>query len=87
MFYVYILFSSSVDKFYIGQTNDVLDRLKRHNAGSEKYTKTYIPWVLKWSTQKPTRAEAMALEKKLKNLSKKRLLEFIDKYNAGPDES
>ena len=87
MYYVYILYSNSADKFYIGQTNDVADRLKRHNAGSETYTKLYRPWILKWSTQKQTRAEAMALEKKLKNLSKKRLVEFMDKYKAGPDES
>ncbi len=87
MYYVYILYSESFDKFYIGQTNDLANRVKRHNAGSELYTKRYIPWILKWSTQKPTRAEAMVLEKKLKNLSKKRLLIFMEKYSAGPDES
>ena len=87
MYYVYILYSEPFDKFYIGQTNDIVDRIKRHNAGSESYTKRYTPWVIKWSTQKPTRAEAMALEKKLKNLSKKRLLIFMEKYSASPDES
>ena len=87
MYFVYILYSESSDKFYIGQTNDVDKRLKRHNAGSESFTKPYIPWILKWSTKKPTRADAMVLEKKLKNLSKKRLLTFIEKYFAGSDES
>ena len=87
MYYVYILYSESFDKFYIGQTNDLDDRIKRHNAGSESYTKRFVPWILKWSTQKPTRAEAMALEKKLKNLSKKRLLIFMEKYSASPDKS
>jgi len=87
MFYVYILFSESFNRFYIGQTNNIDNRLSRHNAGTEKATKPYIPWVLKWHTTKPNRAEAIILEKKLKNLSKERLLSFIEKYTAGPDES
>ena len=86
MFYVYILYSTEFDKYYIGQTIDVLARLERHNHGSEKATSPYIPWALHWFTQKESRAEAMILEKKLKNLSKKRLREFIQKYgSAGPD--
>jgi putative endonuclease len=87
-FFVYILFSAGSDKFYIGQTNNVAGRLRRHNAGTEKATQPYVPWELCWFIEKPSRSEAMALEKKLKNLSKERLRKFIEKYkSAGPDES
>ncbi len=79
--FVYILYSDSFDKFYIGQTNDVESRVKRHNAGTEKATKPYLPWRLIWFTEKSSRQEAMELEKKLKNLSKSRLLIFIQKYS------
>ncbi len=54
---VYILYSASADRYYIGQTADINDRLKRHNAGSEKATAPYTPWQLIWTTQKATRAE------------------------------
>jgi len=67
---VYILYTAEFNKFYIGQTADVDQRLLRHNSGSEKATLPYRPWVLKWFTEKPSRAEAMQLEKKLKNLTK-----------------
>ena len=79
--YVYILYSVKFDKFYIGQTNDVSDRIKRHNSGTEKATKPFIPWEMIWFTSKETRSEAMILEKKLKNLSKERIKSFIEKYS------
>lgn len=79
--YVYILYTEKFDKFYIGQTNDVSDRLRRHNSGTEKTTKPFIPWVMLWFTSKETRSEAMILEKKLKNLSKERIKSFIEKHS------
>ena len=75
------LYSSDFDKFYIGQTENIYIRIARHNAGTEKATKPYRPWILKWHTEKQNRSEAMHLEKKLKNLSKDRLMLFIEKYS------
>jgi putative endonuclease len=80
MFYVYILYSELFDKYYIGQTNDVNARIVRHNSGLENYTSKYVPWVLVGFVSKSTRSEAVVLEKKLKNLSRARLLVFIEKY-------
>lgn len=80
MYYVYILYSENHDKYYIGQTNDVKARLERHNNGLENFTSKYIPWILVRFITKTTRAEAVVLEKKLKNLSRERLLIFIAKY-------
>jgi putative endonuclease len=84
-FYVYILYSEPFDKFYIGQTNDFSDRLKRHNNGNEKFTSLYLPWIAKCVIEKTTRSEAMILEKKLKNLNRSKLVQFIEKYGIeGP---
>jgi putative endonuclease len=77
---VYILHSASTDSYYKGQTADIQDRLKRHNAGREKATMHGVPWQLVWSTSKDTRAEALMLERKLKNLSRERTIIFIEKY-------
>ena len=84
-FYVYIIYSPGFDKFYIGQTRNIENRVSRHNAGTEKATKPYCPWEMKWYTIKPSRSEAMKLEMKLKNLSKERIRGFIKKYDAGVD--
>jgi putative endonuclease len=80
MFYVYILISSVSSRYYIGQTSNVADRLQRHNSGYEKFTAPYAPWKLVLSLEKPTRSEAVILERKLKNLNTKDLELFIAKY-------
>ncbi len=79
-YYVYILFSKSTKTFYKGSTNEYLDRINRHNNGEEISTKHGSPWILIWETEKQTRSEAIILEKKLKNLSCERTIQFILKY-------
>jgi len=88
-YFVYILYSPAFDKFYVGQTDHVLNRLKRHNAGYEKATFPFRPWNLSWYGKKGNRKDALCLEKKLKNLSKQKLLRFIEKYsyeNSFPEQ-
>ncbi|NCU05606.1 MAG: GIY-YIG nuclease family protein [Chitinophagaceae bacterium] len=79
-YFVYVIYSEQYDRFYIGQTQSVEDRLQRHNHGYEHATAPYVPWGLKCSIKKETRAEAMKLERKLKNLNREKLLAFISKY-------
>ena len=70
-YYVYVLYSEVQDKYYIGSTQDVTERLVRHNSGKENYTSKYIPWNLVLRLEKETRSEAYQLEIKIKNLNKK----------------
>jgi putative endonuclease len=89
MYYTYILYSASSNKFYKGSTNDLESRLNRHNSGYEKFTSSGVPWTLVWFTTKPSRSEAMALERKLKNLSRDRTIQFAIKFFSevpGSDE-
>jgi putative endonuclease len=79
VFFVYILYSAHYDKFYIGQTKDIRLRVLHHNAGVD-FTRKYLPWELFGYVVKESRSEAILLEKKLKNLSKSRLREFVIKY-------
>jgi putative endonuclease len=86
---VYILYSKSTDSYYKGQTEDLFDRLKRHNNRQEKSTQNGAPWTLVWCTDKHDRSSAVILERKLKNLSRKKLLDFICSHPegvAGPDD-
>jgi putative endonuclease len=78
-YWVYIIYSESTDSYYKGQTSNLSDRLVRHNNGWEKSTNPGAPWMLIWSAEKPDRSSAVMLERKLKNLSRERLLKFISK--------
>ena len=79
-FYVYIIYAEQYNRFYIGQTEDIEQRIDRHNRGYEKATSPFIPWEIKCVIEKPSRSEAMLLERKLKNLNRQKLLSFVAKY-------
>jgi putative endonuclease len=68
MFFVYVLLSLKDKKFYIGQTNNLADRVLRHNEGRVRATRGRRPLILVWSESFPTRAEAVRRERYLKSL-------------------
>jgi putative endonuclease len=68
MFSVYILKSKISDKYYIGQSEKLHERLKWHNSPRARWTKRYQPWELIFSESFDTRSEAMKREKELKEL-------------------
>jgi putative endonuclease len=80
MYKVYILYSKSCSKHYIGQTDNLENRLFRHNSGLSLSTKSGNPWELIYQIQLPTRSEAMLLERKIKKRGTKRYLEDIGFY-------
>ena len=79
MFFVYILYSDSKDKYYVGQTNNIEDRFFRHNSGFVKSTKSGLPWNLVRFFEVPARSDAMLLEKKIKGRGAKRYLADLSK--------
>ena len=78
--FVYIIQSKVNDSFYKGSSDNLVQRLNRHNNKLDTYTKKFAPWNLVWYTCKQSKSEARILERKLKNLSTARLIEFIKKY-------
>ena len=67
-FSVYVLFSPSHNKIYIGYTSDLEKRLLSHNHLSPKgYTKRYRPWMLIHTEVFNTKLEAIKREKELKS--------------------
>lgn len=82
-YHIYILYSKKWDLFYVGQTTDLDRRLFEHNQGMSTFTAQGLPWDLLWTTIKPTLKQATTLERKLKNLTKKRKIRFMTKYAEG----
>lgn len=76
-YYVYILKSITLNKFYIGQTNNLERRLSYHNSGYSKSTNSGMPWNLVYKKLFLSRAEAMKREKQLKSYKNKSYLEKI----------
>jgi len=79
MFYVYILYSSKYDRYYIGQTNDLKQRMYRHYYGYVRSTRPYLPMKLVYSESYASRGEAMRRETELKSRKSKILIaELVD---------
>ena len=77
--FFYIIYNERHDRYYIGQTNNLDSRVKRHNSGQVRSTKAYLPWVLVYKEIFESRSLAVRREKYLKSLkSKVKLQELIN---------
>ena len=79
MFYTYILYSFTKNRFYTGQTEDITARLQRHNSGKVKSTKSGAPWKLEHHEVFATRTEAVRKEMQIKKRGAKR---YLENFNA-----
>ncbi len=78
IFSVYILYSESLDSYYIGSTKDIDRRLREHNRGKSTYTKRGMPWNLVYNENYETKSEAYKRELELKSWkSKVKIKELI----------
>jgi len=66
--YVYILESvSDPDRHYVGLTDDLKARLRKHNAAEVPYAEKYGPWRIKTYIAFSDDQQALAFEKYLKS--------------------
>ena len=80
MYNVYAVYNRKHDKIYIGQTNNLRERLEKHNNRTFKrcYTAQFGGvWELIYKEQVATRQEALKREKQLKSY---RGREFVKKH-------
>jgi putative endonuclease len=70
MFYVYILYSSSANKFYIGQTYDLNNRISEHNNGIFKgsFTSQASDWEYYVIIECSSRQQALNIEQHIKRM-------------------
>ena len=81
MYYIYLIYSNSADKYYIGHSSDPWKRLEQHNNNEpDKFTGKYKPWDLKAVFQISERkGDADKIEKFIKRQkSRKLILQLIE---------
>ncbi len=77
MFFVYIIYSPELDQFYIGQSQNLEDRLFRHNNSGSKSTKKAKDWVLKYTETFLTRSEVVQRETQIKKMKSRSYIESL----------
>jgi|TARA_B110000238_G_C15829423_1_gene312086 putative endonuclease len=71
---------SKINKTYVGYTNNLLIRLKKHNSNKGAKSTRGYKWLLIYSKKFKTKSEAMSYEYKLKKDRNNRK-EILDKSN------
>ena len=75
MHFVYIIYSQKVDQYYIGETEDIENRLLKHNTGFFKnsFTAKTNDWKLFFSISCYNRTQAQKIEKHIKKNEKQEI--------------
>ena len=77
-YFVYILYSKSIDKYYAGKSENPTIRLNYHNSDSNKiWTKRGKPWESKTSIEFENEAQATKAERFIKKQKSRMFIEKI----------
>jgi predicted GIY-YIG superfamily endonuclease len=66
-YFLYILYSESGDRYYIGSSENPTRRLKYHNSIEKGFTSRYRPWRLEYTRKYTDKKSAQAAERKVKS--------------------
>ncbi len=76
-YFVYILYSVKIDRYYIGFSQDVERRLFYHNLGKKGWTKRGVPWELVFKYKCKDKKHAMQVEKMIKLQKSRKYIENL----------
>ena len=81
---VYILYSSSLDSYYIGSTTQpVKERLRRHLSDHNGFTAKAKDWIVVYSEEFADKSSALSREKQIKSWkSKSKIKDLIDNRSS-----
>ena len=88
-FYVYILYSQKLDRFYTGNTElEPLKRLEQHNNSfnEKSFTTRGIPWELFFIIECISRNQARNIELHIKKMKSKRYIKNLTNYPELPEK-
>ena len=79
---VYILFSNSLNRFYIGETADFVSRLKQHNSGfyDKAYTKKATDWEEYLLIKCDSKHQSLKVETHIKKMKSTAYIKNLKKY-------
>jgi putative endonuclease len=81
-YYVYILYSQSRDRYYIGYSQNPEERLLEHNAGATTSTRTGIPWKIEYKEECEDKTSAIRRENKIKKMKSRKYIERLISYSS-----
>ena len=81
MHFVYILYSQTLDKYYVGSTSNLAVRLIKHNGNHKGFTGKAADWLIMYSESYSTKSFALVREMAIKKWkSRIRIEKLISEY-------
>jgi putative endonuclease len=78
MYKIYIIFSTALDKYYVGSTGDELEvRIAKHNTNHKGFTGGKGDWIIKYSEKFEEKTMALKREKEIKNWKSRKMIEKL----------
>ena len=82
MAFTYILYSKTLDKYYIGSTEGTMEaRLKKHLSNHKGYTGKAKDWILVYYEEYSDKQDSLRREKQIKSWKSRRQIEILAGLN------
>ena len=76
-YFIYILYSESLDVYYKGFSTDVEKRLEYHLNSQHKFTSQTKDWVIVYKKEFSEKSEALKEENRLKKLNRRSIEKLV----------
>ena len=76
-YYCYILYSKKSDKFYIGYSENLKERLLKHNSKHKGFTGNTNDWKIVYFEEFGTKQEACFRERQIKQKKSRKFIEYL----------
>ncbi|NCT18932.1 MAG: excinuclease ABC subunit C [Flavobacteriaceae bacterium CG_4_8_14_3_um_filter_34_10] len=76
-FFTYIIYSKSLDRYYIGSTKDVSQRVEENKFSTQGFTSLAKDWELKYVESLATRSLALKREVQIKRWKSRKIIEKL----------
>ncbi|RLD58138.1 MAG: GIY-YIG nuclease family protein [Bacteroidetes bacterium] len=80
-YFVYIIYSKNIDKFYIGFTKNISERIRKHNSNHKGFTGKTNDWVIVYNEEFKTKSEAYSREREIKSWKNRNKITELIKNN------
>ena len=85
IYYFYILYSKSIDKYYYGHTSNLSERVRKHNSQHKGFTGQVNDWELVYIEEFESKEYAYSRERQVKSWkSRIRIRKLIEKIQSIP---
>ncbi len=76
-YYFYILYSPARDRYYTGYTNNLHERIRKHNSNHKGFTGKIGDWSLVYKELYQSKPEACKREKDVKGWKSRKMIEQL----------